>query len=96
MSWQERLKDIIFTIKTGDGKTFHPLWINGEKSKEFNISKYDFINVEGSFIDRKKPQSNLYPLVFYFQGDDNIEQANTFEASVDVHGRSELRGTPSP
>lgn len=82
MSWKERLENIKFTIKTGDGKEFFPLWKNGEKSKDFNISKYDFINVEGSFIDRKQPQANKYPLTFWFQGDDNIDQSNEFEASA--------------
>lgn len=82
MSWKERLENIKFKITTGDGKTFTPLWRTGEKSKEFNISKYDFINLENSLIDRKKPQSNLYPLTFYFQGEDNIEQANAFEISA--------------
>lgn len=81
MSWIDRLENINFTITTGDGKKYEPLWKNGEKSTEFNISKYDFINVEGSLIERKKPQGSKYPLVFWFQGDDNIEQSNDFELS---------------
>lgn len=82
MSWTERLSDIKFTIKTGDGKTYEPLWKNGEKGKDFNVSKYDFIDVDKSFVDRKQPQSNKYPLVFYFQGSDNIEQCDAFEESA--------------
>jgi len=82
MSWINRLENIEFTITTGDGKMFKPLWKNGEKSKEFNISKYDFINVEGSFIDRKKASANQYPLIFWFQGEDNIEQCDEFELSA--------------
>jgi hypothetical protein len=82
MSWVDRLKDIEFTITCGDGKVFKPLWKSGEKSKDFNTTKYDFINVEGSFIDRKKSQSNTYPLIFWFQGEDNIEQAEAFEESA--------------
>ena len=82
MTWKDRLNDITFSITTGDGKVFTPLWKNGEKSKEFNISKYDFINVEGSFVDRKKGQSNLHPLLFWFQGEDHIEQCNAFEDSA--------------
>ena len=74
MTWKDRLNDITFSIT--------PLWKNGEKSKEFNISKYDFINVEGSFVDRKKGQSNLHPLLFWFQGEDHIEQCNAFEDSA--------------
>lgn len=82
MTWKDRLNDIEFSITTGDGKVFKPLWKNGEKSKEFNIAKYDFINLEGSFVDRKKGQSNLHPLLFWFQGDDHIEQCNAFETSA--------------
>lgn len=83
MGWEEKLKNIQFTIKTGDGKTYEPLWKNSTKEKKFNISKYDFINVEGSFIDRKKPQAAKYPLIFWFQGDDNIEQSERFWISAD-------------
>nr|WP_299067199.1 hypothetical protein [uncultured Allomuricauda sp.] len=82
MSWEDKLNNIKFTIITGDGKTYTPLWISGESSIEFNTKKYDFINVEKSFIDRKKAQSSKYPLTFYFQGEDNIEQATKFLKSA--------------
>ncbi|AGF91155.1 hypothetical protein CHPG_00003 [Cellulophaga phage phi3:1] len=81
MSWTDRLSDIKFEIKTGDGKTYYPLWVSSEKSKDFNVSRFDFINLEGSLVDRKKPQGSTYPLVFMFQGEDNIEQAEAFETS---------------
>jgi hypothetical protein len=82
MSWKERLENIKFTITTGDGKSFYPLWKVAEKELDFNVSRYDFIDVEGSFVDRKKAQGSKFPLVFYFQGDDNIEQCNDFEKST--------------
>lgn len=82
MSWINRLENTPFKITTGDGKEYTPLWKNGEKSKTFNTTKYDFINVSKSFIDRKKEQSNKYPLVFWFQGEDNIEQTDVFEESA--------------
>lgn len=82
MSWIDILENSKFSIKTGDGKTFYPLWKNGEKTKEFNITKYDFINLDKSFIDRKKSQSASYPLVFWFQGEDNLDQAQDFEDSA--------------
>lgn len=83
MSWQERLENIKFTITTGDGKKFTPLWKNGTKSKDYNVSSYNFIDVPGGYTDRKKPQAGKFPLVFWFQGDDNIEQAQAFEDSAD-------------
>lgn len=81
-TWKEKLENIKFSITTGDGKTYYPLWIRGEKGKEFNAAIYDFIDVPGSYVDRKNPQSNKYPLIFFFQGDDNIEQADAFEKSA--------------
>lgn len=82
MSWKDNLENIQFTIITGDGKEYTPLWKDGEKSKDFNIAKFDFINVEGSLVERKKPQGAKFPLTFWFQGDDNIEQSNDFETSA--------------
>jgi len=82
MSWIERLENIQFTITTGDGNVFEPLWKNGEKSKEYNISKYEFINLSGSLIERREPQGNVYPLIFWFQGEDNIEKSDEFEVSA--------------
>ncbi len=81
MSWLDKTENTVFEIKTGDGKRYNPLWISGEKSIEYNHSKFDFINLEGSLVDRKKPKSNKYPLVFWFQGKNNIEQSEAFERS---------------
>jgi len=82
MSWINRIENIKFSIKTGDGKEFFPLWKPGEKSIEYNTSSFDFIDVEKSLVERKKPKSGKYPLTFWFQGDDNIEQAQEFEDSA--------------
>ncbi len=83
MDWTERIDSIPFSIQTGDGKTYFPLWKGGEKEKEFNTSSFEFINVYGTLVDRKKPQGGKFPLVFWFQGANNTEQADEFEASCD-------------
>lgn len=83
MNWEERVKNIKFSITTGDGKVFYPLQKGGETEREYNTSSFEFINVYGTLVDRKKPQSRKIPLVFYFQGADNIDQADEFEASAD-------------
>lgn len=83
MSWSDRLDNIKFTIITGDGKVYTPLWKSTEKSKDYNVSRQDHINVSGSFIDKRRPQGGKFPLMFYFQGDDNIDQSNEFEISAD-------------
>lgn len=82
MSWEDRLNNIRFKITTGDGRSFSPLWVSGEASVEFNAKKYEFIGVPGSLIDRKQPMGAKYPLTFFFQGEDNIEQADAFLKSA--------------
>jgi hypothetical protein len=83
MDWINRINDIKFSIETGDGKIFYPLYKGGEKEKEFNTSSFEFINVYGTLVDRKKPKSGVFPLVFWFQGADNIDQADEFDISSD-------------
>jgi len=82
MAWKDNLENIKFTIKTGDGSVYYPLWRDSVKSTKLNFAKYDFINVRGSFIDRKESESGSFPLNFYFTGEDNLEQAKAFENSA--------------
>lgn len=82
MDWSDRI-NIKFSIRTGDGQTYFPLFKGGELDKEFNTSTFEFINVYGTLVDRKKPQSRKFNLVFYFEGAENIDQADNFESSCD-------------
>lgn len=85
MNWKDRINNIPFKIITGDGNEFLPLFksTDSEKTKEFNTSTFEFINVYGTLVDRKKPKSGKFPLTFYFEGEDNISQADIFENSSD-------------
>jgi translation elongation factor P/translation initiation factor 5A len=85
MNWKDRIKNIPLEIKTGDGKTYFPLFksTDSEKEKEFNTSSFEFISVYGTLVDRKKPKSGKFPLIFYFEGEDNIHQSDVFEESSD-------------
>ena len=83
MAWIDNIENIKFSIKTGDSKVYNPFWSPSNKTKDFNTAKYDFIDVKGSFIDRKKPQSGKHSLVFWFQGEDYIEKSNEFDFSAD-------------
>lgn len=82
-TWLDKIDNNIFTITTGDGQKYTPLFKTGTRSKEFNTSAFHFINVKGTLVDRKQSQSAKFPLVFWFQGSDNIEQADDFERSCD-------------
>jgi hypothetical protein len=82
MNWEQRI-ETNFSIQTGDGKLWFPLQKGGEKEREYNTSTFDFIKVYGTLVDRKKPQGARYNLVFYFEGADNIDQADQFESSCE-------------
>lgn len=82
MSWKDRIENVQLTITTGDEKIYKPLWKNSSKSKSYNATAYNFIGVEGTFVDRKKPQGGKFPLVLWFQGEDNIDVATAFEISA--------------
>jgi hypothetical protein len=82
MSWLEKIKtDLI--IKTGDGRPFKPLWINAQKSKEYNIAEFEFPNVSGTLVKRSKPKGRRYPIEIYFQGENHLDQSEAFETSAD-------------
>jgi hypothetical protein len=82
MTWKDKLINITFEITTGDGKVFKPLWKDAQKNLNFNTEGFDFIGQEGTFVERKKKSGDQIPLLFYFQGNDCIEQADLFELSA--------------
>jgi hypothetical protein len=82
MSWIDNVENTIFTIRTGDGKTYTPdLPINYETEKQFNAATFEFIDVPGALITRKLPRARKFNMVFYFQGEQNIEFADAFDKS---------------
>lgn len=83
MSWLDNVNNIEFLIKTGDGKTYSPKIKTSSKEKEYNVSKFEYINRSGSRVERKKPKSNLHAFEFFFQGPDHIDKVRDFETSAD-------------
>jgi prophage DNA circulation protein len=83
MSYQDKIKNNI-RITTGDGKIYEPLSLvtSNTKSFEYNISEFNFPEVAGTKVDRRLHKGTRYPLEFYFQGDDNIDQSEAFELSA--------------
>lgn len=81
MSWIEKIKtDLIIT--TGDAKEYRPQWLNATKSVDFNITEFDFVNVQGSLVDRREPKARKFNLELYFQGEDCLDNSAAFELSA--------------
>jgi len=82
MSWTDSIENK-FIIETGDGVEYYPQWLNAVKSKEWNISDFEFIDVAGTLVKRGRPKGRKYELEIYFQGDDHLIDAQAFEESAD-------------
>lgn len=78
MSWKDNIENIEFSILTGDNELFYPLWSTSSQDVEFNVSEFNFIELEGSLITRKKIKSQKIPLNILFQGENHIETAEKF------------------
>ena len=83
MSWKDKIENSKFKIVTGDGREYFPLLKLGSKSKEYNSTAFEFIDLDGTFVARKKPKSAKFDLVFYFQGDKHVSECDEFEKSAD-------------
>jgi hypothetical protein len=80
MSWIETIQEGIIII-TGDGREWRPLWVLTGSSIDFNVSEFEFPEISGTLVKRKKPKGSRIPLEIVFQGDNYIEEYRSFKTS---------------
>ena len=81
MSWIEQIKTG-YTITTGGGETFSPKWLNASKGIQYNVAFFDFPEIEGTLVKRKKPRGRRYNVEIYFDGDDHLDVAGRFDIAA--------------
>lgn len=81
MSWIEKVNRKI-SFFMGDGKYYYPEYLNAQKVQEFNVSVFNFTDIDGSLVQRKKPMGRKFKIEIYFQGPDCIDTAAAFEESA--------------
>jgi len=81
MSWIDRITSGL-TITTGDGQVYTPDWLNAQKAVEYNISEFNFPDVEGTLVYRGTPMGRRFPMEIYFQGENHLDTALAFEESA--------------
>lgn len=86
MSWIDKISSP-FTIITADGKSYTVNWKNASMLTEYWIAEFNFPNLAGSLVNRGQPKGRRYDVEFYFQGENNIEDSQTFRKSADVPGK---------
>jgi len=80
MSWEDKITKQL-SITTGDGKIYTVVWINASKSIEWHGSEFSFLEVNGTLAKKKKILGRKFPLEFYFQGADHLDEFARFERS---------------
>lgn len=83
MSWLDKVTTKI-VITTGDGENFYPQWINAQRSKEYNVSEFEYVEIPGTHVDRRKAKGRRYNLEIHFQGNNHLDIADKFDKSADV------------
>lgn len=81
MSWVEEINTGL-VIVTGDGNQYRPKWLNVTILDEYNIAEFDFPEVEGTLVTRRKARGGKYNLEVYFDGEDYLEVLKVFRTST--------------
>jgi hypothetical protein len=81
MAWKDNL-ETVFTITTGEGSVYTPLWSPTSKALEWNVSEFDFIGQSGTLIVKRARKGRKIPLDFSFQGNNHLDIAEAFEVSA--------------
>lgn len=82
MSWLDKVKNGM-TIVTGDDERYTPDWLNASFKTEYRHSLLEFIDVQGTYVDRRNRIGIKYNMEIYFQGADHIDIAKKFRESTD-------------
>ena len=81
MSWIDNIKTTL-TIITGDGEQYTPNWKNAKVVVPYNVSEFNFPNVEGTYVDKREQLGSKFALELYFQGDNHLEDMKNFVFSA--------------
>jgi hypothetical protein len=80
MSWLDTI-DLPLTIRTGNGSEFSVLWKPLSKALEWNVAEFNFNNIDGGLVNRRRLKARKFPIRFWFQGEDHLDNAQAFENS---------------
>lgn len=81
MSYTENIEQV-YKITTGEGSTFSVLWRNAEKSYEFNVAQFEFIETRGTLVNRREAKGRTFPIEIYFTGDNHLVNSSRFETAT--------------
>lgn len=82
MSWIDKIQSGL-TITTGDGRSYNPKWMKTNYVRDYNTTEFNFPDVSGTLVKRRSPLGIKYSIEIYFDGEDNLDDAERFRISAD-------------
>lgn len=81
MNWVEREDSLIFEIRTGDGKTYRPVYMSPSKAIKLNSSILEFNNIPGALIKSGLYGYRTFDVKLLFHGENHLNTSASFEES---------------
>jgi hypothetical protein len=81
MSWITKIKNDLIIV-TGDGKQYRPLWQPASFKSEYNISQFNFPDVEGTLVKRGTVMGREFSFGIIFQGENHLDEGLEFWEST--------------
>lgn len=81
MSWTERIQQTI-KLTTADGSVYEPLYLLSPRRVDFNVSQFEFPNIDGTLVNRQNIKGYKYDITIVFQELNHRETYLAFEKSV--------------
>lgn len=85
MTWRDRLRtEIAFTSPSG--QQFAAAWAGNPRTVEKRLGIFDYPKIPGAIVQDLDVGADVYPLSFYFEGDDNDLEAERFFTACKERG----------
>lgn len=81
MSWKERIQQTI-KLTTADGNVYEPDYLLSPRRVDFNVSQFEFPNIDGTLVKRENIKGYKYDITIVFQEENHREIYLAFEKSV--------------
>jgi hypothetical protein len=80
MSWVERIQTQII-VQTGDGRQYRPQFLNASYIQDYNVATFEFADIDGTLVRKRRPKGRKFNIEIYFNGDDHLDVQETFRIS---------------
>lgn len=82
MSWLQNIQSELI-ITTANGEIYKPLNVNATYVTDYQYTEFNFIDVNGSLVIRRRPSGVKYNVEWHFQGPNHLTEISNFRYALD-------------